>query len=115
MLFKTKVYMLISTIAPVGVPFILYGLATSRLLLAWTATIIVLLSMKGRVQFGDRVPHHALFWIHLSSSIIFLIMLSALVIIPHSSRIDLATLAFFAIPLSTGAILWWRGMRTILS
>lgn len=112
--FKTKVYMGLSMIAPPDVLFILYGLATSQLVLAWIATVVVLLCMKGRVQFGDRLPHQKLFWIHLSSSIIFLIVLSCLIFIPHSSRLDLAALAFFAIPLSTGAILWWRGVRIIL-
>jgi hypothetical protein len=112
--FKTKIYFVLSAIAPPGVFFILYGLATSQLLLAWIATIIVILCMRGRVQFGDRVPHQTLFWIHLSSSIIFLAWISYLTFISRSVQADLAALAFFAIPLSTGAILWWRGVRAIL-
>ncbi len=112
--FKTKVYLGLSVIAPPGVLFILYGLATSQLVLAWIATVVVLLCMKGRVQFGDRLPHKVLFWIHVSSSIIFLILLSCLVLIWHSSWLDLAALAFFSIPLSTGAILWSRGVQQLL-
>jgi hypothetical protein len=101
-------------IAPPGVLLIVYGLAASQLVLAWAATVVVLLCMKGRVQFGDRLPHRALFWIHLSSSIIFLLLLSYLAFVTHSAAAEIGALAFFAIPLSTGVVLWWRGVHAVL-
>ncbi|HVM73723.1 MAG TPA: hypothetical protein VMU13_02505 [Candidatus Paceibacterota bacterium] len=102
-------------IAPIGVALVIYGLVASQPLLSLLAIAIVLVSIRGRVLFGDRVAHDKLFWIHLNSSIIFLLLLSFLAFVYHSEGLDLYTLAFFAIPFSTGAVLWWRGIKATLS
>ena len=108
---KKKLYVALSLIVPVGVAVIVYGLAMGHEVLSLLSTGIVIVGVRGRLFFGTRVPHGRLFFLHLGSSIAFLLALLFLVLVRHSSELDLALLAFFALPLSTGAVLWARGMR----
>ncbi len=79
--------------------------------LAFYSFFIVALCIEGRVRLGYRLVRTQMFWIHLSCAIPFFLLLGTLAYMPMPLWTSYLELILFLIVLSTGSVLFHRGLR----
>ena len=108
---RNNLYLLASSVPPVASVGLFFLLIAGEFRLAWICALIIILCAEARVQVGERLPHTALFWIHLLSAVPFFLLLTALAFFAQYEWLEIAVGVFGIVAFCTGAILWSRGVQ----
>ncbi len=81
----------------------------------FTSFFIIALCIEMRVRMGFKLPRGRLFWVHLPCAISFFLLLGALSIFTLPRWVDFLELGLFLVVLSTGSVLFYRGLMQTLS
>src|ERR1700684_3474848 len=108
---RDTTYLFANSIAPVLAIAGIFSFIVGSFNIAWVCALGIILCMETRVQAGERLEHTTIFWVHLLSAIPFFLLLTTLAFFAGGTWLESVTVLFALIALSTGAVLWYRGMQ----
>ncbi len=88
---------------------------TSAYQLCFLSFLAISVCIETRVRMGYRLARGSIFWIHLPTALLFFGLLATLAVIALPRWVELVAFSLFLIVLSTGFILFYKGLHQTLS
>lgn len=112
--YKKTLYLTLSGLAPIAIASLVILLAMKQYSLALINTLLVVCIMEGRIQTSRRLPRKTLFWIHIASSVLFLL---TLLLVMHRTEALWPLFLMWGslvVQVTTGSVLWYRGVSSVI-